>query len=265
MIFLSTIKPIFFLLPLIGLAIGILGTMIGGGGGFFILPILILLLKVPFQTAVITSLVVTLPVCITGTFSHYHKRNINFSIGILLGMFGIIGTFIGAEITSWINSYQLKIAFGIYSVLIALNMGLGIWQKQRAGARGKDSDASSRLSRIAKGTFFGLFGGIITGTFGTSGTAPVLAGLFSIRVPFKTAIGTSLLVVLVNTLFAVAAHSSINKINFTLVVFLTAGSTIGALLGPGLLMQVKIDRNENKLRYCYALVVLAMGILMIIS
>ena len=66
MIELSEIEPVYYLLPLVGLLIGLLGTMLGGGGGFFFLPILTLLFGVPAQTAVITSLVATLPICIVG-------------------------------------------------------------------------------------------------------------------------------------------------------------------------------------------------------
>jgi len=265
MIFYSAIQPIYLLLPLLGLIIGVLGSMLGGGGGFFFLPVLLLLLHVPSQTAVITSLVATLPICIAGTFSHYQKSNINFHIAILFALSGIAGAFIGAEITSKINSDQLKIAFGIYSVLIAVYIGFSTWQKKKNESQRKGADKSSGLSKITMGSFFGFFAGIITGTFGTSGTAPVLAGLLSMRMPFKIVIGTSLLIVLVNTIFAISAHFLINKIDFTLVIFLTAGSAIGALIGPRLLMKVKIDTNENKLRYWYAAVMFVIGFLLIIG
>lgn len=265
MIFHSSIEPIYFLLPLVGLIIGLFGTMLGGGGGFFFLPILTLLLKVPAQTAVITSLVATLPICIVGSFGHYRKSNIDFRIAAMFALTGIVGAFIGAGITSRISARQLKISFGVYSVLIAFNMAFSTWRKKRTDANGTKQQNNSGLIKIAKGLFFGLFAGTITGTFGTSGTAPVLAGLFSMRIPFKMVIGTSLLIVLVNTFFAVGAHFLIGKIDLTLVCFLTAGSTIGALTGPKLLAKAKTDRSENKIRYWYAAVMVALGVLMIIG
>ena len=265
MIFYSTIEPIYFLLPLLGLIIGLFSTTLGGGGGFFFLPILMLMLKLPTQTAVITSLVATLPICMAGTVSHYNKGNVNFRIAIIFALSGIVGTFIGAEITNHINSDQLKIAFGIYSVLIASNMAFSTWRKRKGEHTGKTPGIPLGVSGITKSSVFGILAGIITGAFGTSGTAPVLAGLFSMRIPFKMVIGTSLLVVLANTLFAISAHFLIGKIDFTLIIFLTAGSTIGALIGPKLLMRVKIGSNENKLRYWYALAMLTIGLLMIIG
>lgn len=107
--------------------------------------------------------------------------------------------------------------------------------------------------------------GLITGTFGTSGTAPILAGLFSMRIPFKMVIGTSLLAVLVNTIFAVGAHFIVGKIDLTLVIFLTAGSTLGAIIGPRLLAKIQIDKSESKAKYAYAIIMVAIGILMILG
>ena len=265
MIFHSSIEPIYFLLPLVGLIIGLFGSMLGGGGGFFFLPILTLLLGVPAQTAVITSLVATLPICIVGSLGHYRKGNIDFRIGVLFAFAGIVGAFIGAGITSMISSGQLKVSFGIYSVLIALNIVISTWRKKRDETNGAEQQKISEFVKIVKGSFFGLFAGTITGTFGTSGTAPVLAGLFTMRMPLKLVIGTSLLVVLANTVFAVGAHLLVGKIDLTLVCFLTAGSIIGALIGPKLLSKVKIDNSENKVRYWYAVIMVALGVLMIIG
>ena len=260
----SSIEPIYYLLPVLGFIIGLLGTMLGGGGGFFFLPILTLLLHVPMQTAVITSLVATLPIALVGSVGHYRKRNVDFRMACLFTLTGIIGAFIGAGITSRISSEELTLSFGIYSVLIALNIVYSTYRKKRAEDGGMAQD-HSHSAKMAKGSFFGLFAGLITGTFGTSGTAPVLAGLFSLRIPIKMVIGTSLLIVLVNTVFAIGAHFLVGQIDLTLVSFLTAGSAIGALSGPHLLSRSKIDRSENNARYGYAVVMAALGILMMIA
>jgi hypothetical protein len=70
---------------------------------------------------------------------------------------------------------------------------------------------------------------------------------------------------LVNTVFAVGAHFLIGKIDLTLVGFLTAGSTIGALIGPKLLASAKTESSESKIRYWYAAVMVVLGVLMIIG
>ena len=263
MIEFSEIQNSYYILPLVGLIVGIFGTMLGGGGGFFFLPILTLLIGVPAQTAVITSLTATLPIGIVGSLAHYHKGNIDFRIGILFALTGIVGAFFGAEITSRINTDQLKISFGIYSIAIALNILWDVWQNKQVEKNEIGQNELSRFKKNSKSSFFGFLAGTITGTFGTSGTAPVLAGLLTLHIPLKMVIGTSLLVVLSNTIFAVGAHFIIGKIDLTLVCFLTAGSIVGALIGPIFLSKIKLNKPENKIRYLYAFVMVMLGILMI--
>jgi uncharacterized membrane protein YfcA len=264
MINFSEMQDIYFILPLVGFIVGLFGTMVGGGGGFFFLPVLTLLLNVPGQTAVITSLVATLPICIVGSLGHYRKNNIDLRVAALFMIIGITGAFIGAEITSSISDLALKTAFGVYSILIAFNMVFSA-RKNNVEKERKKTKISVKNLRTFKGSFFGLAAGLITGTFGTSGTAPVLAGLFSLKIPFKMVIGTSLLIVLVNTIFAAGTHFIVGKIDLTLVTFLTVGSTIGAVLGPRLLAKIQIDKSENKAKYAYAIIMAAIGVLMILG
>lgn len=265
MIFHSPVEAFYFLLPLLGFIIGLFGTMLGGGGGFFFLPILTLFLGIQAQIAVITSLVATLPIGVIGTVAHYRKGNVNPRIGFVFSSAGIIGAIVGAGITSLIDANQLKIGFGIYSILIALHMISNINSKAK-GLRSKTQrEGGIGLLEKAKGLFFGLCAGLITGTFGTSGTAPVLVGLFSMNIPLKMVIGTSLMVVLANSLFAVGAHFLVGAIDLTLVGFLTIGSTIGALLGPSLLSKLKTDKSESRVKYIYAVVIVAIGVAMIMG
>jgi uncharacterized membrane protein YfcA len=81
----------------------------------------------------------------------------------------------------------------------------------------------------------------------------------------KVVIGTSLLVVLVNSASALGAHFLVGEIDLTLVSFLTAGTVIGALLGPKLLKDVKLERIDGPIRIWYALGMILFGIAMIIS
>ncbi|RLD61893.1 MAG: sulfite exporter TauE/SafE family protein [Bacteroidetes bacterium] len=266
MIFYSSIEPIYFLLPFVGLLVGLFGAILGGGGGFIFLPLLTLVLEVPMQTAVITSLVATLPICIVGSWGHYQNGNINFKIGALFALVGIIGALLGTWITSSISANQLKTGFGIYSVLIALNMGYATWQNTRHKANGNRMlKATSRWMKISRGSIYGFSAGTITGVFGTSGTAPILAGLFYMNIPLKMVIGTSLLVVMVNTLFSVGAHFFVSKIDITLVLFLTAGSIIGTLAGTRFHTKTNIDNSENTIKYAYAAGMVLLGIMMIIK
>jgi uncharacterized membrane protein YfcA len=265
MIFHSSFEYYYLWLPLVGFLIGFIGSCLGGGGGFFFIPILTLLFNVPAQIAVATSLAATLPIGIVGSFGHYRNSNIDLKLGMAFAIAGIFGALSGASLTNLMTTGQLKVSFGIYSILMALLMIISKWREKRAEANGIGIPDRSTFQKITRSSFFGFLAGIITGTFGTSGTAPVQAALFTMRIPIKLVVGTSLMVSAVNTFSALGAHFLVGKIDLTLVYFLTAGAIIGALLGPKLLAGVKIGRAEGPIRLWYALGMIAFGIIMIFN
>jgi uncharacterized membrane protein YfcA len=260
MIEFSDIQNIYWVLPVLGFIIGIFGTMVGGGGGFFFLPVLTLLLKVPAQTAVLTSLVAILPICIAGSWGHSRKGNIDFRIAVNFIEGGIVGALLGVLISYLLSGAQLKVAFGIYSILISINMVLSKRGKQIFRDK---QEGGIKLFKKGKVYLFSVFAGMITGTFGTSGTAPVIAGLFSLKMPLKIVIGTSLFIVLFNTLFAVCIHFLMGTIDLTIILFLTVGSAIGAIAGPKLLSKMKLEKADRSAGYWYAAVMIIIGVLMI--
>lgn len=265
MFFYSEFQQIYYWLPFVGFAIGLLASMIGSGGGFFFPLILILFFRTPAQVAVATSLAASLPLCLSGTIGHYRKKNIHLRMGLVFGIAGVLGAVAGAWITRVLSSGQLKTAFGFYSVFLAVVIIMNSLRKKA------DADTESGYSReigpvkIAKGSAFGLAGGIISGTFGTSGAIPVIAGLMVLRTPLRLVVGTSLLVVLVNTVSALTGHFLVGQIDLTLVFLLTSGSVIGAALGPHLLLKVNLQKAEKPVKLAVAVMVIISGIVMIIN
>lgn len=265
MIFHSAFDNSYLWLPLIGFLVGLIGTLIGGGGGFFFIPVLTLLFHVPAQIALTTSLAATLPICIIGSIGHHRNGNIDIRIGLVFAVAGIFGALAGASLTSLVSPKHLKISWGIYAIFMAISMIISNYKKKREEANGIVNHTGSRFQKMAKGTFFGFLAGVITATFGTSGATPVQAGLFTMRIPVKVVIGTTLMVIMVNTASALGAHMLVGDTDLTMVYFLTAGTIVGALLGPKILNGVKLDRVESPIRQWYAIGMIAFGILMIFS
>ncbi|MGM0622331.1 MAG: sulfite exporter TauE/SafE family protein [Bacteroidota bacterium] len=262
MLFYSAFQESYIWLPFIGLIVGVLATMIGSGGGLFFPLILILLFQVPAHIAVATSLAASLPLGIAGSIGHYRKKNIHFQLALLFGIAGIIGAVSGTLITRLLNSEQLKIAFGIYSILLAIIIFLNSRKQKKADTSSETSKKLNRI-KISKGSVFGFAGGIISGTFGTSGAAPVLAGLIALHTPIKLVIGTSLFVVLVNTFSAFAGHFLVGEIDLTLVLFLTMGTIAGALIGPHLLSKINLEKYETGIKKIFVIIILISGIVLI--
>ena len=265
MIFHSSFEYSYLWLPLVGFVIGMLAAMIGGGGGFFFPPILILLFGVDAQVAVATSLAATIPICLVGSVAHYRKGNMDLRMGLIFGLAGILGALTGAGLTGLMTAEQLKITFGAYSFLLAINMLINNHRDRKRIKRNEPIPENSVLRKTLLGSVYGYISGMVTGTFGTSGTAPVLAGLFTLRMPLKMVVGTSMMIILGNTVSALGAHFLVGEIDMTLVYFLAFGATIGAFTGPVLLAGVRIGRAESKIKQYYALAMGIIGLIMMVS
>jgi uncharacterized protein len=265
MIFHSSFQQSYLWLPLIGLIVGLLGSMVGGGGGFVFPPTLILMFKIPAQIAVATSLAATLPICLIGAAGHYRNGNLDAKTGFAFGMAGVIGAFSGTIITGLLTADQLKTTFGFYIILLGFIMIFNDRKNKKRAAIHKNINDQPSKRRIPKGSIYGFTGGVVSGTFGTSGTAPVLAGLFSVNTPLKLVAGTSLMIIFINTLSALTGHLILGMIDLTLVWFLTSGTVIGALAGTKLTTILNYDKREVFIRKSFIVIILAFGIIMIIT
>src|SRR5690554_6979935 len=109
-----------FILILLGIGIGALGTLIGAGGGFILVPVLILLyptMKPEVLTAV--SLAIVMVNALVGTITYYQKRRIDFKAGIIFAVATIPGSIIGVFVTTMIPRGQFDVLFGILLILLA--------------------------------------------------------------------------------------------------------------------------------------------------
>jgi uncharacterized membrane protein YfcA len=108
---------------LIGLAAGVLSGMFGIGGGVVIVPALLLVAHMSPLAATGTSLgALLLPVGALGAWEYYRKGQLDFRIALLLAIGLFVGAFFGAKIAQMLTAVQLKRAFAIFLVLVAIRV-----------------------------------------------------------------------------------------------------------------------------------------------
>ena len=262
MILNSVFEPSFLWLPLVGLVIGILVTMFGGGGGFFYVPILTLLFHVPTQIAAATSLAATLPTVMVGSIEHYRKGNINFKIGVIFGVAGLIGALGGVYLSGLISSALLQKLFGVYAIILTIPMIISSRKRSKKTNDEVMKTPSLTTSKIILSSFFGIFSGIMAGLFGTSGTASIVAGLYILDLPVTVVVGTSVLVVLFNAVSGFAGHMIVGQFNLSLVLLLGIGSVLGAFVGPRILAKINVQTLEKVYGVLFTLLVISFGLIM---
>jgi uncharacterized membrane protein YfcA len=109
------------LFVLLGIIVGILASFSGLGGGFLMVPLL-LFLGYDAQKAVGTSFMAIVIISLSALFAHSKLQNVDYKLGILLGMGGIIGAQIGARVLEHIPTPIFKKIFAAILILLALRI-----------------------------------------------------------------------------------------------------------------------------------------------
>jgi len=102
-----------------GILVGIGASFTGLGGGFLMVPIL-LFMGYSAQKAVGTSFLAILVISISALIAHNKFANVDYKIGSLLGMGGIIGAQVGARLVEHVSTAHFKKIFALVLVALAV-------------------------------------------------------------------------------------------------------------------------------------------------
>lgn len=109
----------------VGLVAGFLGGLLGVGGGILMVPAFLYLLRdrIPsIHVAVGTSMAVIVAVSIAGTIGHARGGRVNWSIVPYVAVFAVVGSYVGASLTSHVSRMVLRRLFAILLLVVAAKM-----------------------------------------------------------------------------------------------------------------------------------------------
>jgi len=108
-------------LLIIGLASGLLSSMVGIGGGTIIVPALVFLLAMSQKTAQGTSLAMLLPpIGVFAVMNYYKAGYVDFKIAGILCISFILGSYFGSKLALNHQKSFLKRIFGVFLMIIAV-------------------------------------------------------------------------------------------------------------------------------------------------
>lgn len=112
-----------------GATVGLLTGILGVGGGFLIVPALVVLVGLPMQMAVGTSLVVITMNSIAGLLGHIHDGSIQPLLILVFTVSGLAGTFVGSRLARYLPAKKLQTFFAVFVILLALFLLVDNFQK----------------------------------------------------------------------------------------------------------------------------------------
>ncbi len=243
----GTLILVLSLAVLIGVSLG----MLGGGGSILTVPILVYAAGLPAKEAIAASLFVVGVTSLAGVVSHARGGRVMWRTGLLFGLAGMAGAFLGGLVGGHAPGDWLLIAFALMMVATSLAMLRG--RKTKPAAAHGRTDGELPLARIL---IDGSVVGLVTGLVGAGGGFLVVPALVLLGgLPMSVAVGTSLLVIAMKSFAGLAGYLTSVHLDWPLILGVTAAAVVGSVLGGRLAGKVP----EAALRKAFGWFVLVMG------
>ncbi len=237
-----------------GFLIGVSLGAIGGGGSILAIPVLVFVAGQSPSAATTTSLIVVGAAALVGLAGHWRAGRVRVSEGIAFGAVGIGGALAGTWINKALNPDILLIAFSALTVVAAWRMKTACPGCTNAGTDqalktpSKPAAATLHLDirvtpKLAlKVVVAGTVTGLLTGLFGVGGGFIIVPALtLVLGFTMAEAIGTSLLVIVVNVTIALALRAG-TPVDWATTVPFALAAIAGVMWGIRIANRVPTER-----------------------
>lgn len=239
----------------LGMLVGLLLGAFGGGGGVVAVPALVYGLGQDARTATAGSVLVVGIVSFTGVLARGRSRTLDWRTGLVVGLAGIPAAWGGSVANRAVPEAVLLLSFAVLTVAVAVLMLV----RSRSRAAGSTPVVRSRLDarRVTRLVATGVAVGFLTGFLGVGGGFLVVPALtLVLGVPIAVAVGTSLLILTLNSASAVLARVGHFDVDWSVLGPFVALAVAGALLG-----KVVADRvSGTVLTRAFAVLLIVVGL-----
>lgn len=249
---------------LIGISLG----LIGGGGSILTVPVLVYLFQVDAVLATTYSLFVVGATSLVGSTSYFKNNLIDLKTVVTFGLPSIFGVYLSRHfilpqipnILFEIGDCHVSKSMFLMLIFAVLMLVASIKMIKKDKPEISPTNQKYNYSFVI---FQGLMVGVITGFVGAGGgflIIPALVGL--LKTPMKKAIGTSLLIIAINSAFGfLTSYEHFGEINWMFLMIISGLAILGIIIG------VRLSKNIDgkKLKPAFGWFVLMMGIFVIVK
>lgn len=209
----------------LGLLIGAILGLVGAGGSIIAVPALVYGVGLSPKEAIPSSLIVVGLAALTAVLPRL-RRHVDWRTAATVGIAGIPAAWIGAAVNKMLPPHVLLLAFAVLMVLSA-------WRMLASAPKPSELSSSGGRGRthLFKALGVGLVVGFLTGLLGIGGgfiITPALVLLLGLSM--NRAIGTSLVIIVINSAAGVTAHLHDTTLNWPIVATFTAAAIAGSLI-----------------------------------
>lgn len=250
---------------LIGISLG----LIGGGGSILTVPVLVYLFGLQPLIATSYSLFVVGSTSLIGAINNFKRGLVNVKAALLFGSASVVTVFITRKFIVPVIPENMGSVKGLHItgslvtlMLFAVLMLLASISMIRNNTKEADQTECKNCFHFAKLLSYGVAIGIITGLLGAGGGFLLIPALvFLLKLPTKKAIGTSLMIIALNSLIGFTGDIGHFLIDWLFLLKITAIAVTGILTGG--VIGKKLP--GEKLKKAFGWFVLAMGIFILVK
>jgi len=255
----------YLLAALVGISLG----LIGGGGSILMVPILVYVFALNPVTATSYSLFIVGSTSLVGAFNNYRKGQVSIKTALLFGLSSITTVFITRkllmpavpDVLGTIGRMEIKKPM-LIMVLFAALMLMASVAMIRSKKETESADAEKAKPAIGKLLLYGILIGLATGFLGAGGGFLIIPALvLLLNMPMKKAIGTSLLIIALNSLIGFTGDIGHIAIEWKFLLLVAAIAIAGIFIGGALAKKIP----GAKLKKAFGWFVLVMGIYIILK
>jgi uncharacterized membrane protein YfcA len=228
----------------LGLVVGVVIGGLGGGGGVLAVPALVYVVGQSAQDATAGSVVIVGITAVVGVLVRVRSGHVRWRSGLALGAVGIPSAALGTLVNQRVAEPVLLLSFAALTVLAAVALVLDARRDPvepdaavPTGARGGVAVAAppavaSPVDLAVKIVVCGAAVGFLTGFLGVGGgflMVPVL--VIVLRMPMCHAVGTSLLIIAINSVAAFTTRAGVAGFDWAVLVPFTVTAVAGSFLG----------------------------------
>lgn len=238
----------------LGLVIGVLLGLLGGGGSILAVPALVYGAGVPLSAAVPMSLLVVGISSGAALLPRLRHGQVAWRIAGVFGAAGAGAAFAGAAVNRLLDPRVVLVGFAAIMVVAAVQMLRE--QTAEGGDCALPGGGVNWRGCLPKAIGSGVVVGFLTGLFGVGGGFLIIPALvLLLGLPMTVAVGTSLLVIVINSAAGFAAHAGDTTLDYRL----TAAFTLAAIVGSVTAGQAATRLPADRLRRWFAYFVLAVA------
>ena len=255
----------YILAALVGISLG----LIGSGGSVLTVPILVYIMGVNPVLATSYSLFIVGSTALAGTVNNYFKKQVNTKTALLFGITSVLTVYATRRwmlpaiphTLFWVKHFEVTKPMAtmvLFAILMLFSSVAMIKNNRQQDIH--NSKPALQHNPVPVYLGYGILIGLVTGLLGAGGgflIIPVLVLL--LKLPMKEAVGTSLLIIALNSLLGFAGDIGHYTIDWKFLLGITAIATAGIFIGVFLSRKIP----GEKLKKAFGWFVLVMGLYII--